>query len=256
MPVPGLDRLTLHFPDLTTIAGRLRLGLIGFVAFALPFAAMLGLDARWPGWTLAGPLAVIAAAYFTLRQFFHRRARLRTRHGDAAYARAFTAFALPGVSMIWAAILHTPVIPGPRIWSGWPAAAAAAAGVYLALTGVALFARAILHLGFDNLAMLYVYFPAKGRLVESAVYGFLRHPAYSGVVRLGLALGLWRGTWAAVTFGLFVPLGLTVWLRTVEERELVARFGDGYSEYRRRTPAFFPRTRDTLRFWRFLALGQ
>ena len=36
----------------------------------------------------------------------------------------------------------------------------------------------------------------------------------------------------------------------------VARFGDGYRHYRRRTPAFFPRTRNTLRFWRFLALGR
>ena len=104
--------------------------------------------------------------------------------------------------------------------------------------------------------MLYGYFPAEGRLVESAVYGFLRHPAYSGVVRLGLALGLWRGTWASIAFGLFVPLGLALWLRTIEERELVARFGDGYRHYRRRTPAFFPRTRDMLRFWRFLALGR
>lgn len=256
MPVPGLDRLTRHFPDLATTAGRLRLGLIGFVAFALPLAAMLSLDYHWPGWTLAGPLAVIAAAYLTLRQFFSRRARLLARFGDAAYARAFTAFALPGVSMIWAAILHTPVMPGPRIWSGWPAAAAAAVGVYLALTSVALFARAILHFGVDNLAMLYVYFPTKGCLVESAIYGILRHPAYSGVVRLSLALGLWRGAWAAIAFGLFVPLGLAVWLRTVEERELVARFGDGYLQYRRRTPAFFPRGRDVLRFWQFLALGR
>jgi len=53
-----------------------------------------------------------------------------------------------------------------------------------------------------------------------------------------------------------VPLGLTLWLRTVEERELEVRFGDGYRQYRRRTPAFFPRTRNTLRFWRFLALGR
>jgi protein-S-isoprenylcysteine O-methyltransferase Ste14 len=89
-------------------------------------------------------------------------------------------------------------------------------------------------------------------MVSSAIYAVLRHPAYSGAVRIGMAFGLWRGTWFSLLFGAFMPLGLTAWLRLAEEPELIERFGEGYAEYRRRVPAFWPRLRDLPRFWRFL----
>jgi protein-S-isoprenylcysteine O-methyltransferase Ste14 len=76
------------------------------------------------------------------------------------------------------------------------------------------------------------------------------------VIRVGLAFGLWRGTWFSILFGLFMPIGLTLWLRLVEEPELIERFGEGYADYRRKVPAFWPRVQDAGKFMKFLVTGQ
>lgn len=53
-----------------------------------------------------------------------------------------------------------------------------------------------------------------------------------------------------------MPIGLTIWLRLAGEPELIERFGEGYAEYRRRVPAFWPRLGDAGRFARFLVAGE
>jgi protein-S-isoprenylcysteine O-methyltransferase Ste14 len=58
-----------------------------------------------------------------------------------------------------------------------------------------------------------------------------------------------------MVFALLIPAGLTVWLRFVEERELVQRFGERYDAYRRATPAFWPKLRDLPHYWKFLLRG-
>jgi len=71
-----------------------------------------------------------------------------------------------------------------------------------------------------------------------------------------MALGLVGGTWRAILFALLLPIGLNFWLRLVEEPDLIERFGAGYAEYRRNTPAFWPRVRDVGVFLNFLIAGQ
>lgn len=100
--------------------------------------------------------------------------------------------------------------------------------------------------------MLYVYFPGKGRRVDNSIYGVLRHPVYAGALRLGLGLAFLNGN----IFGLLIlPFGLTTWVRLVEEKELIERFGDGYADYRKATPAFWPHPRNLGEFFRFLIKG-
>jgi protein-S-isoprenylcysteine O-methyltransferase Ste14 len=53
-----------------------------------------------------------------------------------------------------------------------------------------------------------------------------------------------------------MPVGLTLWLRLVEEPELIERFGQGYATYRRNVPAFWPKPRDAGKFLRFLISGR
>jgi protein-S-isoprenylcysteine O-methyltransferase Ste14 len=104
---------------------------------------------------------------------------------------------------------------------------------------------------------MYVYFPEESRLVEASIYKVLRHPVYSGVLRMALVLVLWNGGAFALFAGARGLLSMTAWVRLVEERELIERFGDGYRCYRAQTPAFFnlnPRT--WTRLWRFLAAGK
>jgi protein-S-isoprenylcysteine O-methyltransferase Ste14 len=158
--------------------------------------------------------------------------------------------------VIFAAIAHNAYLPGQRLPLGWAVPVVSGLGLYFVVTGLVLWGRAIFTFGFDNLAMLYVYFPDEGRLVESSIYALIRHPVYAAVIRIGLALGLWRGTWFSIAFGLFMPVGLTFWLRWVEEPELIERFGPGYMTYRRTVPAFWPRLGDTGKFLQFLVTGR
>jgi len=254
--IPGRDELLTHLPDLRSPARAALLGLLGLTTFTAATLAMIAVDRAWPAWTLAGQFAVIALSALLLAQFFRRKDELLARHGTSAYRRAFVRYVIPAASMIWAAIIHTAYMPGERVARGRIGVAVAVAGIYLLVTAIILFARVVSTFGMDNLAMVYVYTPAGGRLVDSAIYGLIRHPAYSAACRLGLTIGLWRGTWSSIAFGLLIPVGLTIWLRAVEEPDLIRRFGTSYESYRRRVPAFAPRLPDVVGFWKFLLSGK
>jgi protein-S-isoprenylcysteine O-methyltransferase Ste14 len=77
-------------------------------------------------------------------------------------------------------------------------------------------------------------------MVRHGPYRWVRHPLYTGIVPFGLAIAMLTANWlivalAAVTFGILA-------VRTrVEERNLVARFGDSYREYMESTGRFFPK---------------
>jgi len=251
----GVDELAAHVPDLREGRGPI-VGLIALASFATATAAMLAVDRRWPAWTSLGQVAAIIIGFVWTGQFFWQRKAYRARWGDLAYRNAFGRHVLIGLPVIIAAIAHTAYLPGRRIPLDWAPPVVSVIGLYLMVTGLVLWARSIVTFGLDNLAMLYVYFPDEGRLVESSIYSVIRHPVYSAVVRIGLALGLWRGTWFSIAFGLFMPVGLTLWLRLVEEPELMERFGEGYAAYRRQVPAFWSRPGDVGKFLRFLISGQ
>ncbi len=121
------------------------------------------------------------------------------------------------------------------------------------IVGATLWIRGIFAFGFDNLALLYVYYPEEGKIVNSNIYSVLRHPVYAGVLRVIIALALLNGNGNSIAFILFAPLGLFGWIRLVEEKELIERFGPSYLDYRKRVPAFWPRLRDYRKvFWIFI----
>lgn len=247
----GRDKLADHVPDLRRGRGPL-IGIIALAFFGIATAIMMIVDWLWPQWTAAGQIGIIAIGFVWAGQFFWRRKEFRAKWGDRAYRNAFGLYMLPGLPFIFAAIAHILYLPGERVVAGWATPLVSMIGLYLVVTGLLLYVRSYLVLGVDNLSMLYVYFPEESRLVNTSIYSILRHPAYSGAVRIGMAFGLWRGTWFSILFGLFMPIGLTLWLRLVEEPELIQRFGAAYAEYRRTVPAFWPRVQDVGRFWQFL----
>ena len=78
------------------------------------------------------------------------------------------------------------------------------------------------------------------KLVREGIYAKVRHPRYAsaglgmmGNVLLINYLGLY------LLFLLVIPVGL--WMLSLEERELVDRFGDAYRRYQREVPRFVPR---------------
>lgn len=79
------------------------------------------------------------------------------------------------------------------------------------------------------------------RLIMEGPFAYVRHPMYLGVIVAGFGgLMLYR-TWAMALFAVMM-LGLGVRARR-EEQVLAAEFGDAWSDYARRVPAWLPRLR-------------
>jgi len=252
---PGLDKLIAHWPDAQ--AGRWwPFALIVVTSFILSSAVLLALDRLGTLYSALGQAVMILAAFTQIGQLFWRRAEYRLRWGACAYQEAFKRHVCTGIPIIIVNLIHIAFFPGDVLLSGWPQLAASILGGYWVLAGLVLWLRAIFTFGFDSLALLYVYHPEEGRLVDSAIYRVMRHPVYGGIICIGLGLGLLRGTALALAFGLYMPVGLSYWVRWVEEPELIERFGDGYLDYRRRVPAFWPYPRNLGKFFKYLFTGR
>jgi protein-S-isoprenylcysteine O-methyltransferase Ste14 len=79
-------------------------------------------------------------------------------------------------------------------------------------------------------------------IVETGPYRYARNPMLSGVFLVLFGLGIVFDSPSLVFF--FTPLFIAanVWeLKRIEEPELVKRFGEKYTTYRRQTPMFVPR---------------
>jgi protein-S-isoprenylcysteine O-methyltransferase Ste14 len=78
-------------------------------------------------------------------------------------------------------------------------------------------------------------------VVTTGPYRYARNPMLTGVFLFLFGLGFAVDSLSLVLF--FTPLFIlvNVWeLKQIEEPELAKRFGETYSEYRRRTPMFIP----------------
>ena len=76
--------------------------------------------------------------------------------------------------------------------------------------------------------------------VESGPYRFVRNPMYTGLLFVGLSLGVALANWLITA--LFTLVFALLALRTTrEETYLIARFGDQYREYMTRVGRFFPK---------------
>ncbi len=233
-------------------------GLLALVTIGVTLAVIAVFFVVFDGWfigaTLVSTAIVVTIGQLMVGMMIVERAKLKARWGNRAFSIAFRFLALPGLTFIGAAIGHFAWIEGVRIV---PREIALVLVVYLLVSGIVLWWRAITTFGLDNLSLMYVYFPKESRLVQSNVYSVLRHPVYSAVVRIAFALVLQNGSAFALFAGGVAPVAMSLWLRWAEEPELIERFGDGYRDYRRRVPAFLnfdPRTWGTL--WRFLIAGK
>ncbi len=80
----------------------------------------------------------------------------------------------------------------------------------------------------------------RGQVVSAGIYRRLRHPRYVGMMLAWAGAVLLTGsTRLLVLVAGFMGLALLV--TELEERELLARLGEDYAEYRRRVPRFLPR---------------
>lgn len=254
MQLKGFDHLAQHVPELNSTGGRMKI--------AASFLGMFGLTTLYfiltdniPTWTLDSQIVVMALGFLMLSRFFTQKKKNMEKYGDAAYRHAFGRFNIPGLALIFAAIAHTAYMNGPKFtqpailnvftWLGW----------FNVVIGATLWIRSVATFGVDNLTMLYVYFPAESRMVNSSIYKTLRHPIYGAAIYLCFGLALLNAGIYPLTFILFLPLGFFGWVRLVEEKELLERIPE-YAEYRKHVPAFFPYPNHILDFFKFLFTGK
>jgi protein-S-isoprenylcysteine O-methyltransferase Ste14 len=204
-----------------------------------------------------GVFLVRAVGFVLVYQLWFWRDRLKATHGKHAYRRIFL-LGFGGIVLVLSlsAISFFPItgsfwtnppfdvlvkpfdsyLGSAAAFTYWPRVVLA---LIIAIIGYAMMLRSILTFGFDYTTVVYLYFPEESKIQDNAIYSALRHPMYSGGLTIGFGAMIFTFTPYAIAFYVIFLLGFSIHVRLVEERELVARFGASYKEYRKKVPAFF-----------------
>jgi len=250
----GFENLARHVPELNTTDGWMKIAASFFGVFGMTTLYFVITD-NIPTWTIDSQIVIMAIGYLLLSRFFTQKKKLIEKYASDAYRQAFGRFALPGLAVIFAAIAHITYMNGPKFTNPAILAVFTVAGWVFVAIGAILWVRAVLAFGIDNATMLYVYFPEEGRIINSSIYGVIRHPVYGAALRLSIGLALLNAGIYPIVFVLLLPLGVFGWLRLVEEKELLERIPE-YAEFRKRVPAFFPYPNRIPAFFKFLITGK
>jgi len=116
---------------------------------------------------------------------------------------------------------------------GGPGAWVTSLGLILYLAG---WAVASLALKENSFAARVVRHQGERRqtVIDTGVYGVVRHPMYSGSLCMMLGMSLWLGSYAAAVVAT-VPIGMLV-LRIIIEERFLRRELAGYGDYAQRVP--------------------
>ena len=147
----------------------------------------------------------------------------------------------PAGLMLWLGVIAYLVNPAWMAWSSLPLPAWLRwTGVGVCATGGGLLLWTFRRLG-KNLTDTVVT-RREHTLVTSGPYRFVRHPFYDSAMLFVLGTSLVTANWFLFVTGVLL-VGLLMIRTRTEERNLLARFGDGYRAYMERTGRFVPRIR-------------
>jgi protein-S-isoprenylcysteine O-methyltransferase Ste14 len=82
---------------------------------------------------------------------------------------------------------------------------------------------------------------ATQKLIIKAPYTYCRNPMTLGTALFYLGVAIWLGSLSAIGLSLVYPVGILIYIKLIEEKELEERFGSEYLDYKRRTPFLIPR---------------
>ena len=154
----------------------------------------------------------------------------RTRVRAAFWFAGLTAWT-SGCVLLWI-FRHSLLAPARPPWL------AIAAGFALIGAEAYLFMRVERELGSRRLVG-HAEITGTGEMFFGGLYARVRHPRYTGLFCAVVGAALMAGTtrlWAVLAvWWVFALLVIRL-----EERELAARFGEAYTSYRQRVPAFLP----------------
>ena len=77
-------------------------------------------------------------------------------------------------------------------------------------------------------------------LHRSGLFRYMRHPSYTGMLLIFLAMGLSTRSWLGLAIIFLAPAAALVYRIHVEEAALTGAFGSDYVEYTRRTKRLIP----------------
>jgi protein-S-isoprenylcysteine O-methyltransferase Ste14 len=78
------------------------------------------------------------------------------------------------------------------------------------------------------------------KLIQSGVYGLVRHPIYDADIVLAWGVFLFWPTLRVFLIAIWLTAVLFYWMR-LEEKILTEKFGNYYREYKKKVPMFLPR---------------
>jgi protein-S-isoprenylcysteine O-methyltransferase Ste14 len=170
-------------------------------------------------------LAIRRPAHFHIRQQNVVAARDRGQPRiDAIGSAILVGFGIAWMAFIPLDVFRLHLLPGPP-WLTWFGALAAALGS--AVTRLAVWENRFATPNVQDQS-------ADGQqVVQTGVYGLVRHPIYLGYALQTAGLALWLGSPAAALIGAGVYLAATLGRIRIEERDLRARL-PAYEAYARR----------------------
>ncbi len=77
-------------------------------------------------------------------------------------------------------------------------------------------------------------------LLITGPFAYCRNPMSFGTIVLYYGLAIWAGSWSAIALVTSFAAALIAYLKFIEEKELEARFGQSYIEYKKITPFIVP----------------
>jgi protein-S-isoprenylcysteine O-methyltransferase Ste14 len=189
----------------------------------------------WPrAWVLLAVLLVVrvvtAIAVFRVNPALLRERATVLIHRDQPWPDrlvllAFMATAFLGVPVVAALdVFRWHALPSPPLWL-------ASAGLVLFAMGWIIIALALRANAFA-VTVVRLQNERQHAVVDTGVYGVVRHPMYAGNPFVHVGLSLWLGSYTAVLFAA-LPLGLLMVRIALEERFL-RRELPGYREYAER----------------------
>ena len=81
---------------------------------------------------------------------------------------------------------------------------------------------------------------ATQKLIVKGPYTYCRNPMTLGTDLFYMGVAIWLGSLSAIGLGLVYPVGILIYIKLIEEKELEERFGSEYLEYKKRTPFLIP----------------
>ncbi|MEJ2249688.1 MAG: methyltransferase [Candidatus Lokiarchaeota archaeon] len=224
-----------------------------------------------------GVMLVEIIALILVYQMWYWKDYLKNKYGPKSYQKIFFVGFFGIVMMICLGFNNLVIIRSlnPSFWLNYPFSIFAQSlssifnidspifeeiritvGVIIVIIGFLTMVRSLFTFGIDYMTVVYLYFPEESKVETHKIYSVLRHPAYAGLIYICTGGTIIQFSIYAIIFLSLYILGFLVHILLVEEKELIKRFGQSYTEYQKDVPAIIAHIKKWPQFFKFLLSGE